>query len=254
MTKLTDEILMYYADGLLSVSEVERVEKLLADDPELRMRVEIFRATGRRLARALEEDDGVPASQKLQDFVLGLGVRAAARRRNLVRRSYRLAAIVSAALLAGMGLGWLLQGTPPGAANGPSGFVRTGSAWIVAGPLRRALDAAPSGGETALTLPGGGEARLTIKMTFRNGARNYCRKYEIAARLPDGCAAVACRLGGQWSVQFQAPPPLSGHARDGIRPAGVRNPAMDAAVGALMDGDPLGPDEEAAVLRGGWKK
>lgn len=274
MTKLTDETLMYYADGLLSPSECEWVEKLLAEDPDLRSRAQIFRSTGRSLARLLEEADDEPAPQKLRDFVSSLeaaraGATASADEPGGARRKYAaagrgafapgnfgLAFAACAALVAGVGLGWTLRGGgSAGRANVPGELVRIeGNRLIATGPLRRALDAAPSGGKTALALSDGSELPLSIKMTFKNEAQDYCREYEFAAGASERYAAVACRVGGQWSVQFQALLPPAGVTKDGVKPAGGKNPAMDAAVGALIDGDPLAPGDEAAVLSRGWEK
>jgi hypothetical protein len=66
---------------------------------------------------------------------------------------------------------------------------------------------------------------------------------------------IACRIGAQWSVEFQAltAPRLS--ASDGVIPAGGgNNLAMDAAVSALIDGEPLTREDEAAIMKHRWTK
>jgi hypothetical protein len=90
-------------------------------------------------------------------------------------------------------------------------------------------------------------------MTFRNEAGNPCRQYEIAGTSHERHVGVACRDDGRWLVLLQAitPPAPSGGGQ--IVPAtGGANVAVDAAVGALMQGDPVTAEEEAALLRSGW--
>ena len=46
MTRLTDEMLMAYADGQLDDAEKRRIEALIASDPAYAARVESFRRSG----------------------------------------------------------------------------------------------------------------------------------------------------------------------------------------------------------------
>lgn len=281
MTKLTDETLMYYADGLLSPSECEWVEKLLAADPELRSRLEIFRATGRSLSRLLEEDDGAPPPRKLLDFVAGLqpppagakappaGVKPPNGRRGAPRSkeaqpaldlggvapsNARLASVAVLALVVGAALGWMGRSALPSGTGVTTDLVRAqGDRLVARGPLHDALETAPSGARTKLALSNGSNLSLVMKMTFRNEARKYCREYELSPRVSERYIAVACRADGVWTVQFQAlSPPLaaSGYV---LTPASGRNSAIDAAVNALMDGDRLGGEDESALIRKGWR-
>ena len=70
MAKVTDEMLMAYADGALSPLARAKVEAFLQAHPEVRGRVEIFRATGAPLSRLYGRPMAEPVPAHLKDFVL----------------------------------------------------------------------------------------------------------------------------------------------------------------------------------------
>ena len=57
---LSDEMLMAYADGQLDAGDRARVKKLVAQDPALAARLEIFQATGHGLASVFDEHMNAP--------------------------------------------------------------------------------------------------------------------------------------------------------------------------------------------------
>ena len=75
MTKLADETLMLYADGLLDASQTQRLEQLLTEDPALRARLRVFSLTGRSLAALLQDHTESPVPKRLLDFVLSQKVK-----------------------------------------------------------------------------------------------------------------------------------------------------------------------------------
>lgn len=263
MTRLTDETLMYYADGLLDPSERRWVEKLVAGDARLQARLEVFQSTGRELADLLEQADNEPAPARLRDFVSRLPVgpeprrgKAGLKERIFQTANFRPALAASVALVAGIGLGWLLRGEEAGHAMALGDLVRIENNRIVARePLDHALDSSPSGDRTAAALPDRQPFDLKVKMTFRNEAGRYCRAYEVAMTSSEHYEGVACRVDGQWSVALQALTAPSRPASGQFAPAGGgKSSAMDAAIGALIEGDPLAGEDEAAAMRKGWEK
>lgn len=270
MTHLSDEILMAHADGLLDPGEKARVDRLLALDPELRARLEVFRSTGRELAHLFDERLSAPLPPKLDAFLAKHATAASPYRRSgpvwLKDRlqqllfpevsGFRLAAASCAMLIAGIGLGWLIHGRGAGSANALSALVQIENDRVIAGePLRRALDALHSGDETSVAFSKGEDLRLAVKLTFRNKAQDYCREYEIALASRERYAGVACRAGGQWAVELQAAVKPSHLAPDRTAPAGGgENPAVEAAVIAMIDGDALGREDEDAIIQTGWRK
>jgi hypothetical protein len=263
MTRPTDEILMYYADGLLEPSERQSIEKLLAEDPELRARLQVFLLTGRSLGAQLLEDEDAstpamlpvscPPAMSSRPFHAKPRFNRAPGFRTAMAASVALAVLT--ALLAGLGLGWALRGDGAGTAIVLADFIGVEDNRVIAkGALQRALDSLPAGGRITVGLSQGKEIRLQIKMTFRNAAGNYCREYEIVRDTPERYAGVACHAGGRWSVALQALTAPSSPAANRTAPAGSGSPAMDAAVGALIEGDPLTREDEAAIMRKGWQE
>jgi anti-sigma factor RsiW len=274
MTTLDDETLMRFADGLLDAPEGSRVKQLVAKDAALRARLDAFRATGRDLARLFDAHLSTPVPPRLLDAAAQAGPAAGTppptklsdRRRPLARagREWRslpaawqsAALAASVAVVAGIGLGWLLHGAPNGPDTALSPFVQLERQRLLAsGPLQTALESAASGSPRAVALADREDARLLVKMTFQNEAGDYCRQYEIAAPSRERIAGVACRVGGQWSVAMQAVLPPSVSAAERTVPADAsQNGAMDAAIGAIIAGDPVVGDQEAAIIRNGWRK
>jgi hypothetical protein len=266
MTKLNDETLMLFADGLLEWPERDRVGRLVSDNPELRAQVDVFRRAGPGLARLFDEHMNSPLSPRLQQFVDQYESAPAAtgswraggssgewRRWLHSLRDWNspLALAASVSLVAGLGLGWLLRGGTESDGLFRSEFVQLQDHRLVAqGKLHKGLESVASGGEAPL----GGEAQLRVKMTFQNEARDYCRQYEIVSLSRERHAGVACRVGSQWRVAMQAlMPPSASAGRTTPAGAGSQN-ATDAAVSALIDGDPIVGEEEIAIMRKGWRK
>jgi hypothetical protein len=273
MTRLTDETLMLFADGMLDRSEGERVGRLVAEDPDLRARLNVFRVTGRGLARLFDEHMNTPIPAKLQELFAGQGAAwanapafrprrtdgaafIAQRLRGLRVPAWNAPAALAAglALCIGMGLGWLLRGGPVDE-DSVYGLVQADSNRLIArGALARGLETSRSGSDITTVEDASGQARIRVRMTFRNEARDFCRQYEIATAAAARHSGVACRIGGQWVVTVQALLPPSQPAPDRIVLAGSGdNAVMEAAVGAMIEGDPLGRDEETAVLGKGWR-
>jgi anti-sigma factor RsiW len=73
MTKLNDETLMQFADGSLDQLEREQVRGLVANTPSLHARLQVFRATGRRLAVLFDEHVNAPIPWRLRNAVTELG-------------------------------------------------------------------------------------------------------------------------------------------------------------------------------------
>jgi len=273
MTEVSDETLMMFADGVLAPHDRDRVQRLIAKAPDLKARVDMFRMTGPGLARLFDDHVDAPIPARLLEaaagpkdqrtnVLTGSWKRAAPSARGLpgARRfpaSWNAATALAAslAIVIGVGLGWLLRGATGDNETAASQFASVeGQRLLARGPLERALEAASSGKAVPVALAGG-EATLQIKMTFRNEAGDYCRQYDIAAPTHERFAGIACRADGRWAVTMQALLPPSSAASARTVPAGAgNNSAVDAAIGAMIEGDAVVGDEEAAIIRGGWRK
>jgi hypothetical protein len=289
---LSDEVLMAYADGELDARERERVARLVARDKALSARLQVFVATGHGLAPLFAAPMEAPLPEKLQRIVeRARPLPAAKPRLSLSDRlrgllapvsPVRLAFVSAAVLATVLGATSLMLQTGPGADGAPlAGLVRQAANGqeVAQGALERALNGLASGKETQAALARGRLALVSVKLTFPDRERNYCRQYEIAVAPAEIYGGVACYLrssslrggsannmrsssprgggadaaDGQWAVRFQtalAP----AHAPSGKAvPAGGPDAKLEAAVIAMMGGDALGLKDEEAAIAAGWK-
>jgi hypothetical protein len=168
---------------------------------------------------------------------------------------FRLAAASAAILAAGIGIGWLTQGSAGGDGIALSEFVKlVDDRMIARQPLQRVLDMLPSGKEAAIPLPEGKTSKMAVQLSFIDHAQNYCRRYEIGLSSREHYGGIACHLDGEWRIELHAVlPPLRTQSGK-VSPAGHESRALEAAVMAIMDGDALGREDEEAIIRKGWKK
>jgi hypothetical protein len=241
--KPSNETLMAFIDGELSVQEAARVALVLAADPELARRVEQQRRLRVRLKGAYAPVLDQPVPERLWAAAGYPGVRptatgtAAASR---VRRwSWPQWAAVAASLVVGVVLAQLLPAQP---AQGP--FATSSEGWLLArNDLARHLEQAPSGaGEHA--------GAIAMGFSFRDHEGRACRTFVIGHEAAS--AGLACRHAGDWRVSMlvEAPQPPATE----MRMAGSALPAaLLREVDARISGDPLDQGEEARAIEGGWR-
>ncbi len=120
------------------------------------------------------------------------------------------------------------------------------------GPLKRALETAPSGTKVAL---GGENSAIAMEavLTFRNRRQGFCRQYDVTT--PNGdYAGIACRADdGQWRVEIHVAAAPHSDTGDKIVPAGKAGSAVEDAVDNVIEGDALGRADEEALIRNKWR-
>jgi hypothetical protein len=150
------------------------------------------------------------------------------------------------ALALGFGAGFSLRG--PAQAPQAQQAVAALSVGAASGAALEAFQTAASGAE---------REGLVIAASFRDAAGRPCREFE--ARGPDGlpaAAGVACRDGGGWRVLAMAAvaAPEAAPGDGSYAPAGgAGGDALGAVLDALGAGPALSPEEEAAMIAGGWR-
>jgi hypothetical protein len=270
MTRLSEETLNAYLDGVLDVATRAEVESGLRADAEARALLEKLRTADRLAIDAFAAPMREPLPPALVEAVLSapaprgaedyappvLAPRARGRR----TRDYALPIGASLALVAGIAVGAFMGRQPPEAPGGLAlGIVDSASV------LNRLLEGHPSGS----TLDADGVAKSPLRLgavaTFRDRHGRPCR--EIEALLPGEesgpesnrggqaiAAGVACRdASARWVVEGVArlSPPALGVQ---FEPAGV--PEKDALEGLLtMLGAQraLEATEEQALIERRWK-
>jgi anti-sigma factor RsiW len=276
VAKLTDDMLMAYADGQLSALARAKVEAMLPSDPDARRRLAIFRATGAPLAKLYGQPMAEPAPQHLRDFVLNYPppeAKAAAKAGALktlaggaghalkgfagwllapaaVPGRWQLAAASAALVALGASAGFFAHG----AGEPLSGLVAFQDGRIFAsGPFQHVLETAASNEAARISGRAGEAVTMRATLTFKAKDKGYCREYEIAAP-GGGFRGLGCReRNGAWALEVHVP--ARGSAAQAWQPAGSRaeSLALDGIVDRLIDGDALDRGDEAKAIAGGWR-
>lgn len=228
---IDDELLMAYADGELDELNRARVERALAEDPDLRARLEQqerLRATlAAHYGPAIEED--VP--ERLRAMLESKVVAFAPPR---PRPRWQNFAALAATLLLGLALGRTLlvpAGGPIGVDNG---------ALVARGPLADAL-------ETQLASAQGANAATRIGLSFAAADGRLCRTFDSAS-----VSGLACRGDSGWQLMMTAAG--AGGTRGDYRQAGSGNSLVAQAAQELMAGEALDAEAERRARDSGWRR
>ena len=241
-----DEALSALIDGALPSDEAAALRARMQREPDLAARFAAMQSANRAVGEAYRDvvDEPLPervlellrAPQAEQGNVVALGAR---RQRRALPASLPLAAAASVALAIGLGLGFGLSQHLENRSGGllaATGPVEPGSA------LHALLESAPSGERRDVD-----GATAEARFTFRTQGGDWCRELAVGSG-PARNAAVACRRDGQWRVDLVGIEVAAGEV---YRPAGGDSPLREA-VDALIDGEPLEPAAERALVERGW--
>ncbi len=272
MAKVTDEMLMAYADGALSDLARAKIEAVLRSDPDACRRLEVFRETGAPLSKlyALE-----PVPERLRSFVLhyplpsnaaesqtrkgssskwveklGGAVQSAAAwfTDSVAPARWQLGAVSAGLVAVSLTTGWLIHdNTAPGVL-----VAFEGSRVFATGALERVLETVASGKETRIGGIANDSVTMRTTVTFKNSNNSWCREFEIVTSQGEKSAGLGCREDkGKWALHVSV---SAGNVKKpSATPVGMVTVDMDAVVNQLMQSDALGREEEAVVLANGWK-
>lgn len=228
------ETLMAYADGELDDVTAKRIERAIAEDPELARQVEAHRALKARLAAHFAPVVEEPVPERLRALLETNVADFAAAKEKRERLRWILPAGNFAAMAATLVVG-LLVGQAIDLNPSPIGGSGSGTLVAQAG-LARALD-------TQLASAQPRDAATRIGLTFRDRSGAVCRTFEGQA-----FAGVACRSGTGWQLRQV----MSGAAQaTDYRQAGSAE-TLEAAEAMMADG-PFDAEAERAARDGGWK-
>jgi hypothetical protein len=116
-------------------------------------------------------------------------------------------------------------------------------------PLHTLLESTPSA--QVVEVPEEG-ATLRAILTFRANDGRFCREFEIIASAQTS-TGIACREKGQWQTEVRSSAAAALASSNYYTPAaGADDPAIAAVVDRLIQGEPLGVEEEAQVLAARW--
>lgn len=248
----SDEILIAYADGALGEDTRQAVEAALREDPLLAARVRLlltqhsngFAGFGPGGADgAAQRQPQSPRSAKVVHLHAVRNARVASVAAPSVEEVppiwswpawAKLGAMLSAAVLAGAGLGYAIQPVPLVLGDGD------GAALMARGALAQALTQQLSGTPAA-------DAPVRIGASFLTKEGGYCRSFRIA-----NGGGLACRIdGGGWQLDVFA---SMDSAHGEYRTPGEGMPqALTSAIARRAD-EPLDPIAERAARDRGWKR
>lgn len=227
------EMLMAYADAELDELAAKRVERAIAEDPELARQVEAHRALKARIAGhfAPVTEEPVPdrLSAMLQSNVVGIEAAKTGRDRPRWMFSAPNWAAIAATLVVGLVVGQAVD-------LNPTNVGERGGVLVAQGPLKTAL-------ETQLASAPLAGAETRVALTFRDKAGAVCRTFE-----QQRIAGIACRAGDDWQVRQMMG--AAGSQAD-YRQAGSID--VLAAAEPMMAEGPFDADTERAARDGGWK-
>ena len=252
MDRLTDEILMAYADGELDRETAERVAEAAAGDREIEARIAAFRQSRGVAREALLEaaDEPVPAaleasinamirddeqaSEDAPATVVPFSAPGPARPSPALRWGLALAATLAAVAI---GLGGYVAGIAQRGSD--TGTIEMAAA--IEADLAAALNQVPTGGERVL--PSGTFHAIA---SFQSAKRGLCREFDLY-RPTQGTTvlAVACAREGAWETVFAVAMPS---AVDAYKPASSVA-ALEAYLETIEAGSALTAEDEGAALR-----
>ena len=234
MMAIDDDMLMAFADGELDEIGRARVERAVAEDSDLRARLEQQQRLRATLAAyygpAIEEE--VP--ERLRAMLETNVVAFVPPPSRPARPMWQAFAALAASLVIGLALGRTLlvpAGGPVGIENG---------AMVAQGPLADAL-------ETQLASAQAPGSATRIGLSFAASDGRLCRTFEGAAM-----SGLACRGDSGWQLMMTAAG--AGGARTDYRQAGGGNPLVAQAAQELMAGEAFDADAERRARDSGWRR
>jgi hypothetical protein len=242
-----DEALSALIDGALPSDEAAALRARMLREPKLATRFAAMESANRAVGDAYRDvvDEPLPAGvlellrapQAAEGKVVDLSAR---RQRRALPAWLPHAAAAGVALAIGLGLGFSLSQR----SDGPAGLFAATGPVVQGSALHELLESTPSGAPREVD-----GATAEARYTFRTQSGEWCRELAVSAGAARN-AAVACRRDGQWRVDLVGVEAAAGEV---YRPVGGDAPLREA-VDALIDGEPLEPDGERALLARGWAR
>lgn len=232
---ITDEMVVAFADGALEPQELAAVKQALAQDPELRERLDAHR----KLHAALSAYYGPAADEPVPEHLRAMlqpqaeVVDLAAAREKKAERQSLFRWPQYGAMAASLAIG-LLAGHLAFTGGGP--IAMENGAMVARGGLARDLNT------QLASAPGGGETR--IGLTFPDSERRICRTFDSP-----GLSGIACQQDGEWRLAMAAAP-AGGNTE--FRQASA--PAVLAQAQEMMAGPSFDAAAERAARDRGWRR
>lgn len=254
MVHVPDELIMAYADGQVSPEEKAWLDGILAVDPSVRSRLDVFVATGPGQFSPFDSILTAPVPDRLIATVRGMRPETKAvalPRQSLFDRLFpngfglMPAVGYAAALAIGVGIGSALLSAP--VTKDPL-IVADREGFVASGDLQVALDTRVSGDKKLIN-----EGDIRPVLTVRDDDGRICRHYEIVQRRK-GPQGLACRESdGRWRITVLTGGEGSATARNASQGG---SDALDGVIGTAIKSMPshteLTNTEELYLIQKGW--
>ncbi|MBG6165220.1 hypothetical protein IWQ54_004910 [Labrenzia sp. EL_195] len=202
-TKMTDELIMAYADGQLPDAEAQEVEAAARTDAVIREKIDLYKETSHRLKAAAKDIPPVPdaLAQRVSSLLeadtaernLGASDNVVAFAPKKWIRQWPAALAASITLAIGLGTGIAIG--PSGTSAGKPPF---GIAALADPEISEALSNAESGSSIAL----GSGATLNLIASFVDADDELCREFDYEKATGPSIVSVACHSGGTWQPRI----------------------------------------------------
>lgn len=252
--KISDEMLMAYADGELDLVARAEVEAAIAANPELARAVERHRALAGRVRDAYQgvlEEPVPPQLSTITDAPVAApvvdlaAIRAERATANATVTVSRWQLPQWSAMAAAMALG-LFVGVF--ALRGPGEpWEETATGLVARGVLDQALTTQLAG-SVGTGEPASAGSGVHINVSFRDHSGAYCRSFQLQHTAP--LAGLACREQDEWRLRVLAPATAGG---GDLRTASALPIAVLQAMDSAIEGEPLDAAGEAAAREAGWR-
>lgn len=260
-TQYSDQTLSAYIDGELPPGETRQISEAVESDADLARRLALLEEPDRIVKSACRSIDSHPLPESVaallrEDEARSLGSGADPDETVIPfpvdrppERLYRWALPLAAsiALIIGLGIGAGIDWR--GGSGGDIGVPRMAAVIVSGEPLFDILERGQSARKFSLE----GEVEVTPVLTFATKSGAFCREFETLS--PNAATrAVACREDGLWRMAVAVSARPEAAAGDGYVTAESETSAwLDRYLGELIEGAPLGADDEQALIRCGWR-
>lgn len=261
MAKLSDEVLMAYADGQLDEKRTAEIRQMVATDEEVRQRVALFRQSSALLQEVYNAPLREAVPQRLVDTVRQfkphstspiIWERLAALFQITPGWRPAYAFVATVVLLIGMGLGYLLP-------RDISMVQPDLSIALKSGAFHQGLDTTASGQWFNLDQQG---VRILPVATFRDKSNAFCRPYdvmEVGDQKTPLARGIACRnVTGQWDtrvyIAIRSMAPATGESPFGYIPAGADDHDLIMTIADQLMATPiLSREHELELMTQRWR-
>lgn len=272
MPEISDEILMSFADGMLSPQEHVEVAAAVRNDPELARRLRAFEATGIALQRLYDPIFNEPVPARLIERIRSYQAPVVPARPTPSRIGglWSLLSTMSVAparpllfggaCAAALIVGWAgFEGYNPSSGDGPAIVVAGKDGHAVAtGDFKAMFETLPSRVRAEFKAADGA---AIVLLSFKSKDAAYCRQYELQMAEGRPLSGVACRTSaGEWRIDREAEISRAANLEMAASPGKLvvagdgddSASAVEQRVDELIAGDALGGDEERAAMRRAW--